>query len=243
MDLGYLGTFINVTQESADPQDGTYNVKLESKDPGTGVMVGLVTLGDLDIINQTITGGQAYTERPDQLTGYYKFSPVGQDTALVGVAFYNGADTIAMESFEITQATSTWTPFTIDINYASGASPDTMNIICITSIKDTAVAGTVLEIDNLQFLGGTLSAPQPFIAENINISPNPANTYVNIKASDLSENSEIIIHNPVGQVIYSETVNSNSISKRIDVSKYEKGIYFVEIKSGERNVIKKLVIK
>jgi len=245
-DVGYGINVETVTKDDTDPQDGTYSAKLTTVNNSIlGDLPGVLTLGVIDLVNQTITGGMAYTDKPAQLTGYYKFNPAATDTATIGIAFYNGVDTIGQGSIEIIDAASTWTAFTVDITYTGTLFPDTMNILCVTSIQSSPVVGTVLDVDNLQLVGGTIDVPQNLMGEKaFSISPNPANTFVNINIPNVNNDVKIILHNTVGQVVYSNTFNNvNDVNERIDISEFNSGIYFVEIINGNKSSIEKLIIK
>ena len=245
-DIGYGVNIETVTKSDVDPQDGMYSAKLETKNNSIlGDLPGVITLGVIDLVNQTITGGMPYTDKPAQLTGYYKYAPAATDTAVIGIGLFNGVDTIGQGSFEIIDAASTWTAFTVDITYTGTLFPDTMNIICITSQQSAPVVGTVLEVDNLQLVGGSVDVPQNLMGEKaFSISPNPANTFVNINIPNVNNDVKINIHNTVGQVVYSNTYNNaNEVNERIDISKYHSGIYFVEIINGNKTSIEKLIIK
>lgn len=245
MDIGFGITVETVTKSDIAPQDGIFSTILTTVDNSiAGVLPGIITLGTIDLAGQTINGGMPYTERPDQLTGYYKFAPAGGDTALVGLAFYSAGDTIAEVGIEITAGATEWTAFSIDITYTSGANPDTLNIICMSTSNENPNEGTILEIDNLELVGGTLGVNE--IAETIdfNISPNPANSFVNVNINNVNNDVKIVLHNTVGQKIYSNYYsNSSQINERIDISEFNAGIYFIEVINGDNSSIKKLIIK
>ncbi len=77
------------------------------------------------------------------------------------------------------------------------------------------------------------------IEENINIYPNPANSFVNIKAE--TEITNIKIFNYLGQqVIY---VNKNTNITQIDVSNLNSGVYFMKIKTKAGSFVRKLIIQ
>lgn len=73
---------------------------------------------------------------------------------------------------------------------------------------------------------------------NLEIYPNPATDIATIS----SENAdELVIMNTVGQVIV--TINQPQNKEQIDVSKFETGIYFIQIKKGEAYRTKKLIVQ
>ena len=255
------GTNLNVSgatsecvfKDDTDPQEGSYSVKLETIKKtvliNTIVVPGVITLGTINIDLTalqpvTISGGMPYTEKPAKLTGYYKFSPTTNDTAMIGIAFYSAGDTICKEILAILDVANDWTPFNIDLNYIGSSMPDTVNIICISSNnQEISNVGSILEIDNLKFVGGTVNTPQPIFAENnINITPNPAKEYVNITVNNVKNKTKILIYNTVGKLVFSKEYNSE-INERIDISEFNSGIYFVKIINKDKNKIEKLIIK
>ncbi len=79
----------------------------------------------------------------------------------------------------------------------------------------------------------------------INVYPNPANETVTVLAifnKSININIEIISQN--GSVIYKENfVNKDYINQQINISKYEKGIYFLKIISEKNEYTKKIIIQ
>lgn len=75
----------------------------------------------------------------------------------------------------------------------------------------------------------------------INIYPNPASDEINIQINNLKENVlEVNIKSIDNKLIFSN-IPSNSKTIRIPVSKYQKGIYFIEIKTDKQVYYKKVV--
>ena len=77
--------------------------------------------------------------------------------------------------------------------------------------------------------------------------PNPASDILNIKMPAAAENASALIqvYNYLGSGIYtsvsSETVNS--VSARIDVSNFQKGIYMLVVSFGAERITKSFVVK
>ncbi|MBK9224333.1 MAG: T9SS type A sorting domain-containing protein [Flavobacterium sp.] len=65
------------------------------------------------------------------------------------------------------------------------------------------------------------------------IHPNPADNFITI-SSDKEVVSAIRICNSLGQEVI-KMENKSSVSTSIDVSKLQSGIYFLEVKHGERS--------
>ncbi len=72
--------------------------------------------------------------------------------------------------------------------------------------------------------------------ETVKVYPNPTNNILNVTSSIKQFNVQLT--DVTGKVVYAETVNSNNTS--IDVSKYSKGIYFLQVNN---NAVYKVVVE
>ncbi len=72
---------------------------------------------------------------------------------------------------------------------------------------------------------------------NIELSPNPAQDFVQISAK---RELEVIIHNIDGKILYINELNT--MNKTIDLSHFEAGIYFVKVKDEDQQRVMKLVV-
>ncbi|MBI4947667.1 MAG: T9SS type A sorting domain-containing protein, partial [Bacteroidetes bacterium] len=83
------------------------------------------------------------------------------------------------------------------------------------------------------------------VESNINAYPNPNFGEFNIELnSALSNDYTIELSNMLGQVMYSESLTSFSgkYSKSFDVKQYGEGIYFMNIRSDEGQLMRKVVV-
>lgn len=79
----------------------------------------------------------------------------------------------------------------------------------------------------------------------LSIFPNPSKGMVNIKLDNsTSGDYTISVKNVVGQVVYTETVNtSGSLNKVLDLESADAGVYFINISNGTSEVSKKIIIE
>jgi len=85
----------------------------------------------------------------------------------------------------------------------------------------------------------------PAAQNKLDILPNPATNNFSLQfISDVNVNSEIVVQNAVGQVVLSKNyqVNAGKNNVWFDVSGLSKGIYFVNLNTGNATSTKKLVI-
>jgi hypothetical protein len=138
------------------------------------------------------------------------------------------------------------------LGYESG------NSICAEPSGTAYVTGSLL--DNGSFGTNTISAygrTDAFIAKMstyvgmdeindplslIHIYPNPGNGKINIVADNgFKKETEISVYNYLGELIYRTDPHSSSVS--IDLSKKDKGIYFVQVASEKDLSIEKIVLQ
>lgn len=242
LDAGILGVIETTTEQTTGAQNGNSFTRLTTIDATVYTMPGMITLGTLNIIAQTITGGMAYTDRPEFFRGYYNYTPAGADMCGIGCYFtkWNGtsADTVAYGTFYSNAATTGWTMFDITITYLLPYAPDTMNII-ISSSGTTPVIGSVLDVDNIYFEGLVVGKQSISNKNKLDIYPNPSRGIFNINAADISAFEVLDI---TGKVVYSASYQNNINNVNIDMRKQPKGIYMLRLKTKSSVITRKLIL-
>lgn len=106
-------------------------------------------------------------------------------------------------------------------------------------VTDATTGAFVDSLDiSVNFVLSVLTLKQ---TPSVNVSPNPADEYVNISFVN-GENSSVRIVDVLGNVVYSETIGNGT--KNIDVSNFKNGVYFILIEgSGMKSINRKLIIR
>lgn len=78
------------------------------------------------------------------------------------------------------------------------------------------------------------------VESSFNIYPNPTKGDLVIELDEALD-AELTINNVLGQVVYTEQVNSSVIS--LDLSSYEKGVYTIELKNENTTITEKVVVE
>jgi len=86
-----------------------------------------------------------------------------------------------------------------------------------------------------------------FQQENLKVFPNPTKGMftISIDNAELTEKLKIVIHNIIGQVIYTEKIDltETNLEKQINLSGYPSGTYLLDISSEKRYYKAEIILK
>ena len=82
------------------------------------------------------------------------------------------------------------------------------------------------------------------VKNQIEVYPQPANSYAvtDFKNSENKEINSFIIHNSIGQTIYTGSVNINE-KVNVNTSNWDRGVYYVVIKMENKNITHRFVVE
>jgi hypothetical protein len=239
--------------KTTEARSGNYacemiGTKVNNKPGGVFVpnYVGSIFVGKQILVNSY--RGFPYTYKPNKFEFWYKYKPIGIDTANAFVALtkwntnLNKRDTIAIGNFlQSNTDSASFTKASITLNYFDTSEPDTA-IIVFSAITNTGDhAGSKFIIDDLEFTGGNVGISDIDNAQAISIFPNPSSDKIYI---DLKENAiqvKINLFNELGQKVLEEEQNNKPILS-ISTQNLPDGIYFILIEFGKSTITRKIVI-
>lgn len=177
------------------------------------------------------------------------------DTAIVfcgdsGTALLTASTSISgsINWYEDTAATfvlSTGSSF----NYGLSTSPQTITTTYADTFYVSVVDGITLCESELAMAIGTVictvgEEEMPSALSGISIQPNPSKGTFHLIGMNIKEEMNILVYNSNGKIIYEvdEKLIGN-FDKRIDLSDFSKGIYFVKIQNEGAVQMKKIVIQ
>ncbi len=96
----------------------------------------------------------------------------------------------------------------------------------------------VLSLEDPDALPAGLSS---HLIEETLVYPNPANKKLTVELPSSMKSAYIVINDALGRAIYNERFDSSL--NTIDVSQFNKGVYFVKINDGIQSIIKRIVVK
>jgi hypothetical protein len=224
----------SVTKETSVIHGGVYALKLTPFSYSLFSIPGAASNGKINTSTPipTIEGGSPDTVRHAKLQGWYQYAPLNNDSCSVTVTLYkrNGSSRISVASgtFGTGVAASSYTPFEINLVYATADTPDSVLIIVYSSALGASHLGTVLWVDDFSFTGivGIHEKSDPVNA--IDVFPVPATHELNV-VIDLTEplTTSFNIFDATGKKIMSHPVRSST--EKIDVGELPDGIYFYSL--------------
>ncbi|MCE9538736.1 MAG: T9SS type A sorting domain-containing protein [Bacteroidetes bacterium] len=190
-------------------------------------------------------GGFPFSNQVDTLTFWYKHVPsTGSGTAEVRLHFKNNGNNIWGTGASLSASTNYQY---MEIPFNVGQIPDTV-IIDIESSEwqDSSLTfvGSNLKIDEIHFKSQPLTTVV-FDRKNENtlhISPNPSKGKIQIEAIGLDVQG-MEVYNVLGEKIYSKADFKQQTLNEIDLSGFQKGIYFIKISSEGKVFTKKIILE
>ncbi len=251
-----FGTF-NPTSETADSYEGNSAALLENlycnSDAGPVIVPGILYTGNsgtwppFQFSLETL-------ERPEYLSFYHKYEPVGGDTAIVEVLLftydtieYEMGDTIAYSLGFISGEHSDYTEYILPLEYWSSQEASFFRVFFYTSksqFENQGFAppgihgheGTRLLIDKVEFQGGTLGISESS-SSSFSIRPNPASSQISIDMQNWSDVERIEIIDGQGRTTVLRTKSPD-----VDISNLKAGIYTLQIIQGNTMESRQFVV-
>lgn len=172
---------VHSAEQTSDAAEGSFAAELTSSSTVLGLVPGLLTLGEIDIENFTVTGGAPFSDRPTGASFQFKYNPAQSDTMFfIGLLTKwnetnEETDTIGITAYFTNVIYSDYTNVAVPFIYESEEIPDTLNLVFLSS-GFTGNEGSSLLIDNVLLEYGTIISPTLcFPAEDITSSNFTAN--------------------------------------------------------------------
>jgi hypothetical protein len=220
---------------------------------GTYAAQGIVTSLVGVTIPPTLTVLFPWTTRSSTFTGYYKYSPVGGDTLMIAAVLAGSSTAVAAGIVKTTVAQSSYTQFTITMQYLSSATPDSGGVyfaIIPATGSTLAHAGSTFKIDDIAFAGATgvesavgktpqsyalhQNYPNPFNPSTVIGYDIPASGYVSLKVYDMLGRERATLLGADQAVGYHQVT--------FDAANFASGTYFYRLQSGGYTATKKLTL-
>lgn len=209
---------------SGDVHSGNYAIKLTTKSVFGITANGIASTATLITTPPYgITGGVPYTERPDSIVGWYKYTPANaNDSGFVQFALLGSSnDTIGWVKFNTPNTpVTTYTRFSKEITYLSPATPTLSYWILSASDGDNPVVNSSMIVDDVDLIFVTTPLPGE-----------PEKSPIAIVSNLVQE--EMIINNPAeARVIVEITDISGRVVMREEVYHHRQSISSGALNNG-----------
>lgn len=191
-------------------------------------------------------GGYPFSNQTDTLAFYYKYAPAHpKDSASININFIkNGSEFDGRYTILLASANYKY----VEVPFNLSQSPDTVIIDIQSSLwQDSAKSyvGADLKIDEIYFKSQKSTGIHQLkngTENSISIFPNPSNGKFQIKGTR-SDIQTLKIFDVLGKEIYFNSKFNLQKSNEVDLSQFQKGIYFVKAYDGLNAYTEKIVIK
>jgi len=216
--------------KTTDSHSGSYALRFETIE-FFGDTINFMTNGSFG--DTSIVGGHPFSIVFDTLVGYYKYSPIGLDTAGIALIFSRNGNSIG-NAFTQLSSTSSYTKFSVP--FVLPQTPDSLRIDLYSSTSNPSV-GSTLFIDNLKLKSIITSIDQdhPDI-QMVKLYPNPANQLLNLQLVGVSEQVEVQIIDQLGRLYQKHQLNVGDVNYSLDISRLKQGQYYLRIIANDKYV-------
>lgn len=221
---------------------GNYDCLIETTVAEWGDTIGYITNGNFSGPNGP-GGGMAVYQNPQKITGYYKYIPVGNDTALAG-GWSSRWDVIGDSAMPVEEMlifltpTSTWTYFEVNMTYNGFPNPDTLAIAFASSNFENYVGinlGSQLYLDEI----GVSYYPLGMEDANssaVSVFPNPTTRFINVRLEEIAAGENTFnVYDSQGKLVKSEQIVNGGQTGfyTMELSELPAGTYVWEIVGAE----------
>ncbi len=186
----------------------------------------------------TLTTGQVpVNTMPDVLTGYYKYSTPGNDTAMVRVMYYD-ADGMAL-NFSVVmylQPVASYTKFELELDPSSHPPMAESMAVLVTSSAEFGiwgpidpVPGSILMIDEIGFKNAT-HVDAPKLLPSVSVYPNPTSDVLHITCKHSPDNTLVLITDALGKTVYTGSMTNGHTT--VPMRQFPAGNYFYRLMPG-----------
>jgi hypothetical protein len=237
----------NAVAPSTDAHSGMYAMKMtvlnDTSSNKQGASCGTF---EGDLMMGEANGKFAINNKPVGIEFWHKFTSPKKESYILFVNLFNGENQVGSAMIYSDEISQSWTKKTSVIDYSSNENPDSASITIMVGYSDTPTVGTVFMIDDLAFTT-TTAITENHIDNDFTVYPNPSVGEINIKLkTPVSNNMELSLKDISGRTIrtFSEVdynISQNEIGLKI--KSYEPGIYFLEMKSNDRVLSKRIILQ
>jgi hypothetical protein len=225
-----LGTITCYKATAAgDFHTGAAALKLVTKSVFGTIANGICTTGAINTSTQSLSGGIAYTGRPDSIVGWYKSTPAGTDHGFVQLLLTgtSDTDTIGYVKFNTpAAAVNVYTRFSAPMHYKSVNPVTNSQWLVSSSLGHTGqVINATIFVDDLDLIFNSTGVKEEAIS-GFSTGPNPATNVFHVYNTKLL-NAHIVFFAINGKLL--QTIPLANQTNTIDISSFPQGSYLYTV--------------
>lgn len=237
-------------ERTTDCHGGSYAAHLETKSVFSVPAAGNLFTGVFvaDGFNSQALRGVPFTDKPESIRGYFKYSPASYDNGSATVpdtcaiyailSYWDGAQRVEIARAEMysSNTVSTYTLFDLDFNYVSSNTPDTIAVVFASSKYGDLFQGGIgskLLIDDVE-----LVYPVGYAEENSFDRVWADGDFWNFRFRTNTEKN-IQIFDAAGRIVVSATSSDELFY--VSSQGIPKGVYIYKIAEGNKTYSGKLI--
>lgn len=256
-----LGTLApQVWDKSTDAHSGSFSIRLENISTFGVVANGIVTNGRVhaDVnpengyiytdVNDT-KWNTGFTDRPDSLAGWFKYTPVSRDAGKVQVVLHTGAgqnpengtqaNWVGEARFDFSGTTSSWTRFSVPFNYYNASTPAYLLMVLVAGDSTVSVAGSVALFDDLELIYNPLQVNE---LENDVAKAYVSNNNLSISfLENQDQKATAQISDLSGRLVWGKELNTQEVYQKQLLLKA--GMYVLSIQTSQGVLTQKILFK
>jgi len=230
------GPFTPITK-TADAHSGSWALR------GDVALSGPVAIGPTIISGTSADPRFPYADHPTNFTGFYKFTTVAGDMAILVVSFFKSGGVTGTTSVQISTEATSYTSFSSPIQWVDSGAPDSASIVLeVINQSGQPHSGTTIYLDDLAFSNSS-SVSNAILPMGLSLEqnyPNPFNPTTTIRYS-LSESAPTLlnVYDMIGTkvaMLVNERQTAGQHEVLFDASRLASGVYFCRLSSGIRTV-------
>lgn len=229
-----IATGILAVTKSEESFSGNYAIRMETVENQWGDTMCVITNGYFG--EEGPAGGLAIQQVPYALSGYYKYFPVGEDTALAGMSLYrfdpvSETTVLLYDTVYLLPPVEEFTPFNFQLLYDSLAMPDTLNVAFASGnfVEDTSYfgLGSVLYLDDLHISYWPSVINQSYSKDaEYDVFPNPFTEKVTFTLFNKEPVISIELYDLNGKRILVKQLQKTAEHEVVfNLDQYDRGIY------------------
>ena len=223
--------------KSSDAHSGQFAAEIIAGDftnPQSGQTISLpgrlVTGAATTGMGQTAIEGFSFSQRPDSLTGWFKYSFTQTDACIFNVTLTKWNPTTQMrdiigEGQSIENEALVYRRFSFPVSYVSNEIPDTCVVEFLSSDIQSGIQGSILLIDDIEFVYNNVGLNESEKIESMFVYPNPVAENGVFKLQNGTEIKTVELLNSSGILLSKNIFNGENCT----IEEFPAGTYFLRV--------------